>query len=83
MEPAKSRSPEKNTDGMSVVSGILNVTDPLVWPGACATPSSRPASSSRAPSVSSLTSSGSPMVSSPSSGIPMERPRAFSGSLIM
>ena len=34
-------------------SGIRKVTDPLVWPGACATVSSRPASSSTAPSVSS------------------------------
>ena len=83
MEPANSRSPEKNTEGISVVSGIRKVTDPLVWPGACATENSRPASASRAPSVSSLTSSGSPTVSSPISGIPMERPSAFSGSLIM
>lgn len=68
---------------MSAASGIPNVTDPLVWPGACETPNSRPARVSFEPSVSSLTSSGSPTVSSPMSGIPIERPSAFSGSLIM
>ncbi len=83
MEPANSRSPEKNTEGTSVVSGIRKVTDPLVWPGAWATENSRPASRSAEPSASSRTSSGSPTVSSPMRGIPMERPRAFSGSLIM
>ncbi len=83
MEPANSRSPEKNTDGMSAVSGIRKVTDPLVWPGACATENWRPARSRVVPFVSSRTSSGSPTVSSPISGIPMDRPSAFSGSLIM
>ena len=37
---------EEAPDGMSAVSGIRKVTDPLVWPGACATENSRPASSS-------------------------------------
>ncbi len=83
MEPGNSRSPENRTGGMSADSGMPKVTDPLVWPGACATVSSRPASSSLAPSVSSLTSSGSPTVSSPMSGMPMVRPMPFSGSLIM
>lgn len=68
---------------MSSASGSPNVTDPLVWPGACDTVSSMPASASVAPSVSSLTSSGSPTVSSPMICAPKERPSAFSGSLIM
>ncbi len=68
---------------MSAASGSPKVTDPLVWPGAWATENSRPARGSTAPSASSFTSSGSPTVSSPSSWAPTERPRAFSGSLIM
>lgn len=79
----KSRSPENSTDGMSARSGSLKVTDPLVWPGACATENSRPARVSVEPSASSLRSPGSPTVNSPISGCPMARPSAFSGSLSM
>ena len=37
--------PRRSTGGMSVARGSRKVTDPLVWPGAWATVSSRPASS--------------------------------------
>ena len=41
--PANRRSPVKSTCGMSCCSGVRNVTEPLVWPGAWSTVISRPA----------------------------------------
>ena len=61
IDPANNTSPENRTAGTSSGPsyGVVNVTEPRVWPGVWSTVKLRPASSRLRPSLSSETSSGS------------------------
>src|SRR5690606_34124576 len=79
IDPAKSVSPASTTSTPSSV-GVLNTTEPGVWPGVWSTRSVRPASSRAAPSASSRTSRGSRTSSRPPKNATASGESPFSGS---